>query len=369
MSDGDARNALGSDALTGLPGAFLQTFIGELFSTPERAALATQRIGAPLALACLDALGQDKATYGSGGRDELLRRAQISAVASRHARRGMLELVAALEDKQIPCLAIKGLATAYAYYDAPYLRLLPDADILVRQSDLPALCAHLKAEDYVSVVDPASDRPWGALTRASFAPVTPRESGDFYVDFHRLVIDYPASRGVPTPELFASARRVDTENGTLSVPSAEHSFLILALHAFRDFYEPRGLKALFDAAFLLARQPPDWSLVEAMARRGRSVRRTIFYRDLLAEFGIAGAEGLFAGRSLGAPSHTLVQTIAANMRSLALPRLPDGLKLRLEMRLYDSPLHLVLRNGERLAGLVIRRTHDLPGLPIEKAEA
>ena len=94
-----------------------------------------------------------------------------------------------------------------------------------------------------------------------------------------------------------------------------------------------------------------------------------FYRDLLAEIGISGAEGLFAGRSLGAPGQRLVQEIAANMRSLALPRLPDGFKLRLEMRLYDSPLHMVLRYGERLAGLVIRRTHDLPGLPIEEAEA
>jgi len=364
VSDEDAR-----DALAGLPAAFLQTFIGEIFSTPERTAIATQLIGAPLALACLDALGPDAAFPSGTTRNDLLRRAQISAVASRHARRGMLKLVAALENKKIPCLAVKGLATAYSYYDAPYLRLLPDADILVWENDLPALCAHLKARDYVSVVDPASDRTWGALTKASFAPVTPRESGDFYVDFHRLIIDYPASRGVPPAELFAASRRVDTESGTLCVPSAEHSFLILALHAFRDFYEPRGLKALFDAAFLLAQQQPDWSLVEAMARRGQSVRRTIFYRDLLSEIGIAGAEGLFAGRSLGAPGRRLVQTIAANMRSLALPRLPDGLKLRLELRLYDSPLHMALRNGERLAGLVIRRTHDLPGLPIEKAEA
>ena len=57
------------------------------------------------------------------------------------------------------------------------------------------------------------------------------------------------------------------------------------------------------------------------------------------------------------------------MRSLALPRLPDGFKLKLEMSLYDSPLHLLRRNGERLAGLLVRRTHNLPGLPKEEAEA
>jgi len=151
-----------------------------------------------------------------------------------------------------------------------------DADILVHASDLPALCDHLIANDYVSVVDPASDRAWGALTKASLAPITPRESGEFYIDLHRLAIDYPACRSVPTAELFASSRQVETENRTLTVPGVEHSFLILALHAFRDFYEPRGVKALFDAAFQLSKQQPYWPSVEAMARRGRSVGRTIF---------------------------------------------------------------------------------------------
>ena len=84
MPDGDAR-----DALAGLPAAFLETFVSELFSAPERAANAVPLIGAPLALACLDALGPDTALPTGATRDDLLRRAQISAVASRHARRGM----------------------------------------------------------------------------------------------------------------------------------------------------------------------------------------------------------------------------------------------------------------------------------------
>jgi len=106
-----------------------------------------------------------------------------------------------------------------------------------------------------------------------------------------------------------------------------------------------------------------------MAKRGQFVNRTLFYRDLISEIGVPGAEGLFAGRQLGSMGRRLVQQIAANMRSLALPHLPDSFKLRLEMCLYDSPLHLMMRNGERLAGLVIRRTHNLPDLPIEKAKA
>ncbi|MDP6588064.1 MAG: nucleotidyltransferase family protein, partial [Alphaproteobacteria bacterium] len=76
-------------------------------------------------------------------------------------------------------LAIKGLASAYALYPAPYLRLLPDADIVVHESDLGALTALLRRRDFVTCNDPASERAWGALTKASFAPVSPRRGEAF----------------------------------------------------------------------------------------------------------------------------------------------------------------------------------------------
>ena len=57
------------------------------------------------------------------------------------------------------------------------------------------------------------------------------------------------------------------------------------------------------------------------------------------------------------------------MRSLTLPHLPDGFKLELEMGLYDLLLYLLRRNGKRLAGLLVRRTHDWPGLLLEEADA
>ena len=369
MPDGRPPNASEPETQSFLPAQFLDSFVAEIFSAPERAACASALIGAPLALASLEALGPSAFDRAGIAREQLLRHAQIAAVSSRHARRAMAELLAALSENDIPNLAIKGLASAYALYPAPYLRLLPDADILVRESDLGALAALLRARDLVTRTDPASERAWGALTKASFAPVTPRDGVEFFIDFHRLVIDYPASRGVPTAEIFAAARLTETENGNLRVPGVAHSFAILAFHAFRDFYEPRGLKSLFDAALLLSREAPDWPAVETMARRGRFVGRTIFYRDLLAEIGVSGAEGLFAGRNLAPAGRRLVRRVAGNMRSLALPRLPDGFKLKLEMSLYDSPLHLLRRNGERLAGLLVRRTHDLPGLPKEEAEA
>jgi hypothetical protein len=213
-----------------------------------RATSAASFLGAPLALACQDALG-----VAALPRAELLRQAQIAAVSSRHARRGMLALVSALEENSIPA----GLASAYSLYSAPYLRLLPDADILIHAHDLPALCAILQARIFSPSPIRHPTAPGGALTTASFAPVTPRESGAYYIDFHRLVIDYPACRGVPTAEIFTAARHLETEHGMLSLPSVAHSFVILALHAFRDFYEPRGLNALFDAALLVTHHQPN----------------------------------------------------------------------------------------------------------------
>ncbi|MDA1357490.1 MAG: nucleotidyltransferase family protein [Proteobacteria bacterium] len=369
MPDGHMPDAFSPLAPSFLPAQFLDSFVAELFSAPKRAATASALIGAPLALACLEALGPDAFARAGIEREALLKRAQIAAVCSRQARRGISELLAALDQQNIPNLAIKGFAHAYALYPAPYFRSLPDADILVPESDLGALTAILREHDFVTRTDPASDRAWGALTKASFAPVTPRDGPEFFIDFHRLVVDYPACHGVPTAEIFGAARRLETENGNLRVPGEAHIFAILALHAFRDFYEPRSLKALFDAALFMSRHAPDWSAVESMARRGKFISRTLFYRDLLAEIGIGGTEGLFAGRFLTAAGQRLVSRVAGNMRSLTLLHLPDRFKLKLEMSLYDSPLHLLRRNGERLAGLLIRRKHELPGLPIEEADA
>ena len=368
MPDGHMPDAFSPLASPFLPARFLDSFVAELFSVPERAATSSALIGAPLALACLEALGPDAFARAGIEREALLKRAQIAAVSSRQARRGISKLLTALDQKNIPNLAIKGLANAYALYPAPYFRSLPDADILVPERDLGALTVILRGGDFVTRTDPASDRAWGALTKASFAPVTPRDGPEFFIDFHRLVIDYPACHGVPTEEIIGAARRVETENGSLRVPGAAHSFVILALHAFRDFYEPRGLKSLFDAALFMSRHTPDWSAIEAMARRGRFIGRMLFYRDLLAEIGIGGTDGLFAGRNLPPAGQRLVGRVAGNMRSLTLPHLPDGFKLKLEMNLYDSPFHLLRRNGERLAGLLVRRTHNLPGLPIEEAD-
>jgi hypothetical protein len=182
------------------------------------------------------------------------------------------------------------------------------------------------------------------------------------LDIHRLIDDPPAARGIPTEAVFARARTIDAQGVALRVPGPEDSFVILALNAFRDLYEPRGLKSLFDAALLL-RAPLDWAAIERMAEQGRFVRRVVFYRELLSALGVAALEAPFADRKLGPLARRLLRRVSQNMRSLALSRLPDGLKLALELALYDSPLHTARRNAHRLVGLAMRPSHALPGLP------
>ena len=119
----------------------------------------------------------------------------------------------------------------------------------------------------------------------------------------------------------------------MRVPGEARSYAILALHEFRDFYEPHGLKFLSDTALFMSCHAPGQSGIKAMARRGKLIGRTLFHRDLLVKIGICETEGLFAERKLNSAGQRLIGRVTGNMRSLTLPHLPYGFKLKLEMSL------------------------------------
>ena len=85
-----------------------------------------------------------------------------------------------------------------------------------------------------------------------------------------------------------------------------HCYVILALYAFCDFYEPRGLKSLFNTALFISYHAPDQSGIEAIARCNKFIGHTLFYRDLLAEIGISRTERSFAERKLNSAGQRLV---------------------------------------------------------------
>ena len=342
-----------------LPSAFVDRLVEPLFADAQRARWAVKLLGAPLALVCAEhchapAIGPEALRVG----------AQVAAVRSKSARTRLLGLCAALANAGVPLVAFKGLASSLTLYQRPYQRLLPDADLLFYPADLPKLTHILRLWGFATVMDTIKIRRWGALTKASFAPVTPPD-GAYFVDVHRAVDDAPASLGVTTEAVFARAVTVNTEAGEIRVPAPEHALCILALHAFRDFYEPRGLKSLFDAALLMQKHGAslDWDEVERAAQTGRFVKRMLFYRELLAELGIAETGMPFAGRALPPLERRIVRDVAANLKRLDRFRASDPFKFLLELMLFDSPMESVRRNLARLRGLFAARSHALHGLP------
>jgi hypothetical protein len=356
------RTATGSGAPAppvALPISFVESLVEPLFAEPKRARWAGELLGAPLALVCAEHCRAPAADL-----EPLRASAQFAAVRTKTARTRLIALCAAFANAGVPLVAFKGLASSLTLYQRPYQRLLPDADLLFHADDLPKLTHLLRIWGFATVTDTIETRRWGALTKASFAPVTPPDRA-FLIDVHRDVDDAPASLGVTTKAVFAGAVTVDTEAGEVRVPAPEHALCILALHAFRDFYEPRGLKSLFDAALLLQKHGAamKWDEVEQAARRGRFVKRMLFYRDLLAELGIAETGMPFADLKLSSLERRILLDVAENLRRLERFKASDPFKLLLELALFDSPIESARWNLARLRGLFATRSHALHGLP------
>lgn len=342
-----------------LPSAFVAGLVEPLFANAGRARHTVALLGAPMALVCAE-----RCRDADINLKELRAAAQVEAVSAKPVRARLLAFCAALEKAGVPTVAIKGLATSITLYPRPYQRLLPDVDLLFREEDLPAVSHLLGSWRFVTLTGAVETRRWGALTEASFAPVAPPDQA-FLVDIHCHVDDAPASQGLTTEAVFARAGVVETGIGSVRVPAPEHAFCILALHAFRDFYEPRGLKSLFDAALLVRRHGAemDWDEVERCARAGRFVKRVVFYRELLARLGAAELDAPFAGRKASLIERRLAGLVADNFRRLDSFTMSDRRKLVFEAALLDSPLESLRWNIERLRGLVAPRSHALAGLP------
>lgn len=338
--------------------AFVEGLVAPLFAEERRARRAVALLGAPLALACASRLARPALDL-----EALRRAARLAVLEAKAERDAFFAFAQKLAEEGIEFVAFKGMATSLALYPKPYLRATPDVDLLFRARDLPRLAGFLARRGFATRLDPRTVRRWGALTRASFAPVAPPD-GAFLLDVHVLVDDPPASLGLPTEEVFAEAESPPVGPGWLKVPAPEQVFVLLALNAFRDLYEPRGLKGFFDAHLLLAQRRLDWHAIERRAERGRFVRRLVFYRELLQCLGAADGLPLFSGLAAGAGLARLAARIAANDRTLERLVLPDALKLKLEFALYDSPLTALGRNLSRALRLFAPAEHKLAGLPV-----
>ncbi len=335
-----------------LPAGLVERLLEPLLAEPARRARALEVLGAPLVGAVLTRLGRPE--------PKLAAPMMAAAVMGRATRSGAMRLIADLDALSIGCVALKGMATGALLYPHPAYRPLPDVDLLIRDADLGRLARWLASRGWTTRPELLAVRRWGALTRASFAPVAPPDT-DLLVDVHREIDDPPASRGLASPGVFEHARRLALDGGVLPVPDSAHVFAILALHAFRDFYEPRGLKGLVDAALLVARhgQTIDWGGVERTAEIGRFVNRLVLYREL-----VRATTGALAPVFEGRRAPRWAARLGDNMRTLAWTRLPDRDKVLVEAVALDGWSDVVRLYGRRIAGLVAPKSHALPGVPV-----
>lgn len=341
------------------PKDFIDRLINPLFASPERVAVVIQALGAPLAHACAGIVHEPAIDV-----TRLHRGAAKASLRGKKIRARSVSLLTELSDAGINGVAMKGLATAYSVYPRPAYRLLLDVDVLFRESDLPHLASFLAQRGYCTAIDPSDLPAWGVLAKASFAPIFPANFA-VNLDVHRAIDEWPASRGLDAARVFNRAVEVETEWGGLSVVSREHGLIIAALNAYRDYYRPVALKGLFDMCLMLSRHKDrlDYDEIESAARRGRFVKRIVFYREILAALG-APRPRLFENRHLGGLLKNLLATVVENYRTLAWRPVSNSRKIILEASLLDSPLTAVVMNGRRLYYMAAPQTHFLPGVPV-----
>ena len=345
-----------------LPGPFVEGLVEPLFAEAGRAELAVRYLGAPLAHACAQACRNPAVDMGA-----LHHRTAFESIFAHRMRARAVGLATELAAEGIEAVAFKGLATALSVYPHPVYRMLPDADFLFREADLPRLAAWLAARGYCTGVGSDKVRAWGVVAEASFAPIF-RPDDPFVIDVHRAVDERPASLGLDAGLVFDRAETVATEWGPCRVAAREHGFAIAALNIYRDFYRPEALKGLFDACLIMSRfgDGLDWGHVEAVARRGRFVNRIVFFRALLEALG-AGHAPVFEDRPLARWLRSSLAAVAENCRTLSWLEMSDGRKLLLEAALLDSPLATLGLHWRRLCGIVSPPMHYLPGVPVVTA--
>ncbi|HYM31367.1 MAG TPA: nucleotidyltransferase family protein [Candidatus Cybelea sp.] len=289
--------------------------------------------------------------------------ARQSRLLNRFVRTASLRAVRRIGEVGIDVLVLKGLGTAFALYADPDLRVLGDADILVRRGDLGRLIGHLEAEGYRFAAERGRS-PWGFIGDASFQPMLSAD-GTVNLDLHVHCDAWPVHRGLSTPAIFAACRRLETPEGEIRVPAASHMLFLSATHSARDLFASDCAQSLVDAALLLRREGPtiDWEALRSVAAAARSLRPVCTFLALLARLGVdvsavpAGLRQPPSGLRRG-EFERLVRDAAALYPNRVLGW---RARLRREMLVAAEPDVALWRNFRRLAGLL----QPGQGLPAE----
>lgn len=195
-----------------------------------------------------------------------------------------------LADSGVPAMLLKGAALTETVYPDPALRQMSDLDILVPEDQLDVANRVLGAIGYSRATEVRRPRDTAAWMREHHLhdPALIDAEERIAVELHRHIA-YDGSRA--HFDIADVWRRSRTSNGKHRrlVPATEDLVLQACLHFTHDRAKRSygSLAQLCDIAWILDREPMDWSMLTASARAYR-VHGSVFLC-------------LFAARELGLP--------------------------------------------------------------------
>jgi hypothetical protein len=297
--------------------------------------------------------------------------AGVSLVAPERARKALLfnrftlanqlSALTLIAEAGIGFVGFKGLANAHTLYPSPDIRIVGDADILIRRRDLDRLLAVLGAKGFrFERVRPS---PWGFMARTSYLPMV-SPNGACALDIHTEVDSFPSEGALPAETVFEAARTWPVGNLALAVPAPEHTLMILATNAANDKFGPASLRKVLDARVLLARpEGLDWPMIETLARKARLTRPLGTFLALLEALGANGRSHEVPDRWRPKARRTFARMVS-DYRNL-IPSDPSlATKLAREVFLGADPWAAAALGVRRLKGLIRPASGAPPGWPV-----
>lgn len=193
---------------------------------------------------------------------------RTNGIAILSQRRALLHAVAALAERGIGSVALKGSVLAWTVWPAPAERVMRDIDLLVAEENAPRAYRTLRASDWR-----APDLSEDTLSQMAAGPthLPPLYSPEGVMcELHARIWGEAPLPGATMPEpdsarLLANAR-YDEKLGA-AIPSGEDMLVHLVVHAACAHLLNVGPMALVDVDLWCARKRIDWQSFWGRARR------------------------------------------------------------------------------------------------------
>jgi hypothetical protein len=199
-------------------------------------------------------------------RDRLHDSQQATTARTLAVESAAIQVLQALEGRQIPYVVPKGPGIARAYPDAS-LRPFGDLDILVRPERFNAALELIVGLGFSAYFEGGEPRAYFDRYCREGVNLVRDDGGS--VDLHHRIPPWVWGERLPFQRLLHRSREVDIAGGTVNVLAPEHNFLVACLHVVSDRGVRPGYKLMTwrDVATLGATCDPVAVAVEARDAR------------------------------------------------------------------------------------------------------